>query len=398
MKICKIFKLFILLSISLVVLSLQALADIQYSNVLSKIVIDEADNKNYNLNLIFENKFNGNAFVQQRHNGSYYVFVPDTAASSKKIKIVYKNGKDKSHINIKVEEAVYQKDDMDTAYVKLDVNIIGDYTIQLYSKTVEEQGVDPVAFNINVGKTICGLILLGAFLMLLKLISLSKEASRKTSNIISPRPILKTELPANLMSAAELSVIEKKYQQVENNATLPKLNIREALRPTDSESFSCFDIPMAEDVNTDNKDYEINSKIKQPAINLYDKTARAKVTNPISKVIEEASEFSMPVVEDLKKPEIVQEPKKDEPELLSELRITPTKGFYLTTIDDTFALFGFVGSNVFLLKKFADLSQINLQARFYDRQKNNDLYIIRLDSYKAMVEISDTGMKELAVL
>ena len=98
MKLSKIFKLFLFLKISLVVLSLQALADIQYSNVLSKIVIDEVDNKNYNLNLVFEDKFKGNAFVQERQNGSYYVFVPDTAASSKNIKVVYKNGKDKSNI------------------------------------------------------------------------------------------------------------------------------------------------------------------------------------------------------------------------------------------------------------------------------------------------------------
>ena len=67
-------------------------------------------------------------------------------------------------------------------------------------------------------------------------------------------------------------------------------------------------------------------------------------------------------------------------------------------MDDAFALFGYVGDKVFLLKKFNDLTQINLQARFYDRNANSDLYIVRLDSYKAMVEISDKGMKELAVL
>ena len=93
-------------------------------------------------------------------------------------------------------------------------------------------------------------------------------------------------------------------------------------------------------------------------------------------------------------------PKKNEPELISALNITPNKGFYLTTAeDDMFALFGFVGDNVFLLKKFVDLSQINLQARYYDRTKNgNEVYIVRLDSYKAMIEISNDGMRETAVL
>ena len=71
----------------------------------------------------------------------------------------------------------------------------------------------------------------------------------------------------------------------------------------------------------------------------------------------------------------------------------------MTTIgSDTLALFGFVGENIYLLKKFSDLAQINLQARFYDKNGNNDVYIVRLDSYKAMVEISNDSMKELAVL
>ena len=73
-------------------------------------------------------------------------------------------------------------------------------------------------------------------------------------------------------------------------------------------------------------------------------------------------------------------------ELLSVLNITQNKGFYLTTVEDTLALFGFINDNVFLLKKFRDLSQINLQARFYDKSGNNDLYIVRLDSYKPVFD------------
>ena len=99
-------------------------------------------------------------------------------------------------------------------------------------------------------------------------------------------------------------------------------------------------------------------------------------TNPIyGSYLDDASELDLPMAEDVIKIEKPVEQKNDAPELLSELRITP-----------------------FLLKKFKDLSQINLQARFYDRQKNSDLYILRLDTYKAMIEISETGMKELAVL
>ena len=122
-------------------------------------------------------------------------------------------------------------------------------------------------------------------------------------------------------------------------------------------------------------------------------------TNPITKRQETAEGLDIPAVEELfPKKEEQKKEQDNRAELLSELHITPNKGFYLTTINDSFSLFGFVNDNVFLLKNFEDLSQINLQARFYDKNGDNDIYIVRLDTYKAMVEISDTKILELAVL
>ena len=148
-------------------------------------------------------------------------------------------------------------------------------------------------------------------------------------------------------------------------------------------------------------DYEFKSTLNQASKILKEKPGLSKLrhTNPINKKSrKDVDELSMPAIEDLIKNEVKREPKEQLPkaELLSVLNITPSKGFYLTTVEDTLALFGFINENVFLLKKFSDLSQINLQARYYDRNGNSDIYIVRLDSYKAMIEISDTSMKELA--
>ena len=125
-------------------------------------------------------------------------------------------------------------------------------------------------------------------------------------------------------------------------------------------------------------------------------TITHKHTNPINKITtNEEHELEIPSVAEFFTP-IEPKVEKDPVELLSVLNITPNKGFYLTNLDDTIALFGFVNNNVFLFDRFKDLSQINLQARFYDRSGNNEIYIVRLDSFKAMIEISDSGMKELA--
>ena len=153
--------------------------------------------------------------------------------------------------------------------------------------------------------------------------------------------------------------------------------------------------------------YEFKSTLKQTSKLLNNKSSIVKLkhTNPISNTKNNSnSELSMPLVDDvLKQDNKEKENQKtnnsfpqSKAELLSVLNITPNKGFYLTTVDDTLALFGFINDNVFLLEKFNDLSQINLQARFYDTSGSNEIYIVRLDKYKAMIEISDTSIKELA--
>lgn len=400
----KYLKLFILL-IFTVIISLPSFSEVQFENILSKIIIDEPIDKNFNINLIFEKEFNGNAFIQKRQNGSYYVFVPNTDTYNKDIKVIYKDGKNKSKIKINVEKSVYQKDNSDTAYIKLDVNTANGYTIDLYSKTIEQLENEPFVFGFNLGKTICLLILLVAFAGLIKIVLSVRKSSYKYSRSINSKSDNKISdnEPVSIPDAIE-SVKPKKEEFInkglEEFHILPKIKKTQALRHSDNESFSCFDIPMAEDLNPTESTFALNNPIKQNPKSIMEKTAKSKVSNPISKAfIDEAAQLDLPVVEDIKTEKTINLSKKtNDPELLSELRITPTKGFYLTTVNDTFGLFGFVGANIIPLKQFSDLSQINLQARFYDRQKDSDLYIVRLDSYKAMIEINDTGMKELAVL
>lgn len=380
------FKLFTYIFISFIFIC-PVFADITDANVLSKLMIEQSGNNSYKINLIFDKKFTGNAFIQKGEAGTYFIYIPETVVKSNKIKIAYKNKKDRKNIKINIEEKPFIKENVQSNYVRLFVNLNKDYSISLMAQTIEhdKKSLPLLSFNFT------SLLFLVMFVLSLYLIfSMMKMTKSTIKNCY-------TSFPSSYLSNKEDYENNSEIIIPEKQTILPKLNIKKTLRTTDSNSFSCFDIPLVEDNKQSNDEFK--STLKQTSSLLKEKSAKTKHTNPISKsYADDSLELDLPVVEDIKKTKDEQEIKEQTPELLSELHITPTKGFYLTTMDDAFALFGYVGDKVFLLKKFNDLTQINLQARFYDRNTNSDMYIVRLDSYKAMIEISDAGMKELAVL
>lgn len=338
--------------------------------------------------MLFNQKFTGNAFIQKGESGNYYVYIPETIIQSNKIKIAYKNRKDKSNIKISIEEKPFIKEDMQSNYVRISVNMKDDYSLRLLAQTAEKEknvfSAAPIKFN-----SFIFIVLLAVVIYLFfKMIKMTKSTYRTSY----------TAFPTGYSLPIKDHENNNEYDlQTIKPTTLPKLNIKKTLKSIDNNSFSCFDIPLVDDTKPTQDEFK--STLKQTSNLLKEKSAKSKLTNPISNnFIEDSSELALPVIEKIKKKEEKAEEKNTTPELLSELHITPTKGFYLTTVDDSFALFGYVGEKVFLLQKFNDLTQINLQARFYDRSANKDMYIVRLDSYKALVEISDEGMKELAVL
>ena len=381
------FKLFTILFSTVLFVS-PIFAEVSDSNILSKIIVEQAENNSYRLNLLFNQKFTGNAFIQKGESGNYYVYIPETIIQSNKIKIAYKNRKDKSNIKISIEEKPFIKEDMQSNYVRISVNMKDDYSLRLLAQTAEKEknvfSAAPIKFN-----SFIFIVLLAVVIYLFfKMIKMTKSTYRTSY----------TAFPTGYSLPIKDHENNNEYDlQTIKPTTLPKLNIKKTLKSIDNNSFSCFDIPLVDDTKPTQDEFK--STLKQTSNLLKETSAKSKLTNPISNnFIEDSSELALPVIEKIKKKEEKAEEKNTTPELLSELHITPTKGFYLTTVDDSFALFGYVGEKVFLLQKFNDLTQINLQARFYDRSANKDMYIVRLDSYKALVEISDEGMKELAVL
>lgn len=348
-----------------------------FQNTLAEVKIDSTANNVININLLFKNDYKEKAFLQKQQDGSYYVFLPNTAPL-KNTTVKYDNIADKSKIRLTIEGKTAIKDEKNYSYTKITTNINPNYAIKLISKKQQNSSI------IN--------YIIGAFILLFAILfmrnSKSKQQVRSKSYTYYPQ-----------------EVYENSFEITTTNIEQP-INKEEEKTPsfkvTNKANFDCFNIPQ-ENV-AQNNTYEFKSMLKQTsnALNNNMATITHKHSNPITKVTKEKeddTDLKIPSVSDFFSPAEIERRKKEidrNINLISVLNITPNKGFYLTTIKDSMALFGFVNNNVFLFKKFNDLTQINLQARFYDKNGNNDIYIVRLDSFKAMIEISDTSMKELA--
>lgn len=362
----------------------------QNDNTLSEIQIYRNKDNSYTLDMFFNSEYTGKAFVQNKEKGSYFVFLPQTSMPETNLKVIYKNKKDKKNIQLDVEEKLYSAKGKDVSYIKLSVDTKDNSTLKLVSSVFEKKSGNVLWGKIKRnGIKLLSVFALCAFALLL---ITRKSASQK-------RPTSYTTFRREKYVSSTNKEFSD-YSTPTSQKVLPKLNISKSLKPAERNTFDCFELPFSE--KSTRKPMEFKSTLKQTS-NLMKSNpsgVRTHHTNPLYKTSKDNSDLRIPSVDEIIKREENTEVQNNngKAELISILNITPTKGFYLTTVDDTLALFGFINDNIFLLKKFHDLSQINLQARYYDKNGNNDIYIVRLDTYKAMVEISDTEIKELAKL
>lgn len=110
-------------------------------------------------------------------------------------------------------------------------------------------------------------------------------------------------------------------------------------------------------------------------------------------VVEEVQEAPVvhQVVEHASLP--IQKPKR-KMKIKQSRAIDDNKGFYLVDMEDKLALMGRINDKFTVLKKFDDKDKETLQVR---RDKDN-LYMVRTDGFKALVDVADTKMGVLVEL
>lgn len=84
--------------------------------------------------------------------------------------------------------------------------------------------------------------------------------------------------------------------------------------------------------------------------------------------------------------------------ILSSFKIDNERGFYLVDFEGTTALVGHIGEEIFVLKRFDRLIRGSIQARLNERLAAADNYLIKIDGFKALVEVTSYSMKLLIEL
>ncbi len=351
------------------------------SNNLERITINPLENNTFNISLYFSNDFNTKAYIQKVENGFYYIYLPDTKMNGRNIKVNYKNKFDKKYLKLKTEEKPFKNKVKDSSYTRIALTMNSDYSLNLISKNIKDYKFNIMEdFSIN----IYSLIFIGFCLVLgilaRKLAQILKSDYNMNSYTAFPSGYTPPKPAENTDEA-----LRKNFKYNLNKTSVKQQDeqdLKQNIKTADNNSFKCFNIPLKNENNSFQDDF--NSVIKKTSELLKEKAQIIKNklhTNPINE----------------KNPKQKENINKNY-EILSIIKLDNNRGFYLSKENNEILLYGFIGGKTLPLRKFIDLPQISLQARFYDKNKKNDIFIVRVDSYKAMIEFSDTTIKELAII
>ncbi len=90
--------------------------------------------------------------------------------------------------------------------------------------------------------------------------------------------------------------------------------------------------------------------------------------------------------------------KMKNPMLVTTSKLAANKGFCVVEFNKEFSLIGYIGDEIFILDKFKKLASSEIRTRLSERINHKDRYIVRLGSYKSLVEVTETSMKMLMEL
>lgn len=85
----------------------------------------------------------------------------------------------------------------------------------------------------------------------------------------------------------------------------------------------------------------------------------------------------------------------NDPVLISEKPISKSKGFYVVDCGTEKALIGYIKDEIFVLNKFKEEPNKNIQVRLTEKLGHKYIYLVRNGSFKALVQVEKEKMKVL---
>lgn len=81
------------------------------------------------------------------------------------------------------------------------------------------------------------------------------------------------------------------------------------------------------------------------------------------------------------------------PKILTQLKLSDKKGFYLVDYKDKVSLVGYLNDKVFKLNSYSTVKNAKMYARLSEKTDGNETYIVKFDNNKLLVDVDSEKMK-----
>lgn len=393
---------FIVIILLLFTLPLKGIAvNSHFKNSLNGVEVKKESLNKYSINLLFDGNYSEPLTIQQKGKNLYSIILPETKKTSETISILQNKNNEK--VQLKIQEYPYLDQSINNGYVKIIVKTKDNVAL----KTTAIKGISkPQLPTPVVAKTIQT-----------KPQNISNKQVQSTFAPIAKDEKNITQTKPTIDKATPPEVIESKNDtEINNIASIDEkplkinyldLMIEMALllfitlislrkirslfkkaKEREQFKFSTIKEKTSAEMNQGFKNEFEKLKEKEDELN-----KASSSDNEINTKIKLINEAKTPIKEEKVIEE--QETAPPAPDLLSNISIAENKGFYLINYEDETALVGYINDEIFIINKFGTVKNCNLQTRLNEEKEGKSVYIVRLDDYKALVEVSDENMNLL---
>ncbi len=424
------------LILAVAIFSLKALAiDSNFKNSLDEISIKKTSGNSYSVNFLFSKEYTEPLSLQKKTKNTYSIILPETKLSSKTVKVL--NQESSEAIKLEIKELPYLDETINNGYVKVIATVKDNVKLNIStdvkqntaknqtkpSPKAEAPKTLPSKPNDTKQKPVAPAIEEKPTPQEPKVDAVdSKNTTKEDLEIMrginsvggleqepikepeAKSPINKDYLDIMMKISLGLFIIllvlrflYKKYKLNQQEALAReelKINYRKNLQEENEE-------PSEDNLSTIYPSQAATSEFQQQVETLskeQQKTPQQKQEQtPIKTVSQVKPAEEDEYIDENFDFEIVEDPNEIDdtytPKLISKAQIDSKRGLYLIQYDGQVSLIGYVKDEIFVIKKFDKIFKPNLQIRMNERKENCINYLVRVDGYKALIQVTRDDMK-----